>query len=82
MFNYRIYNSLVIPCMTYCIEVWGNMYKTNTNPIFTLQKKAINAITFSTYNQPTNAILINLQTLIFYDLVEPFTLKIMFKIKI
>ena len=58
-----------MPCITYCIEVWGNTYQTNTKPIYSLQKKAIRAITLSAYNEPTNPLFSNLQTLKFYDLV-------------
>lgn len=33
-----LYTSLVTPYLTYGIEIWGNTYKTRTNPIFLLQK--------------------------------------------
>jgi len=31
-----LYSSLVTPYLTYGIEIWGNTYKTRTNPIFLL----------------------------------------------
>jgi len=36
-----LYTSLVTPYLMYGIEIWGNTYKTRTNPIFLLQKKVI-----------------------------------------
>lgn len=38
---YILYNSLILPYLSYCVEIWGNTYKTNIQPIFLLQKKAI-----------------------------------------
>lgn len=59
--------------MTYCVETWGNAYKTNTLPIFKLQKRAIRII-----NQ-SNFLFINLNTVKFYDLVEFKIAQIMYK---
>ena len=36
---YTLYCSLVLPYITYCVEVWGNTYKTNTNQILCFKKK-------------------------------------------
>ena len=36
---YILYCSLLVPHISYCIEIWGNTYKTNTHPIFILQKR-------------------------------------------
>ncbi len=36
-----LYCLLIIPYITYCVELFGNTYKTNTNPIFTLQRTAM-----------------------------------------
>ena len=33
---YTLYCSLLLPYMTYCVEIWGSTYKTNTHPIFKL----------------------------------------------
>lgn len=65
--------------MTYCLEIWGNAYKTNTLPIFKLQKRAIRIINQSNYIEPTNILFINLNTLKFYDLVEYKMAQIMYK---
>ena len=37
---YTLYCSFILPYIIYCVEVWGNTYKTNTDPIFILQKKS------------------------------------------
>ena len=31
---YMLYNSFILPYITYCAEVWGNTYSTNTEPIY------------------------------------------------
>ncbi len=41
---YNLYCSLVVPYISNCVEVWGNTYKTNTNLIFMLQKRAIRIV--------------------------------------
>lgn len=35
-----LYNSFVMSYLSYCVEVWGNCYKTNLLPLIALQKKA------------------------------------------
>lgn len=76
-----LYHSLLIPYMTYCIEVWGNTYKTNTNPIFLLQKKAIRIICNKSYCEPTNPLFSTLQILKFWDLVDYVIIQFMYKVK-
>ena len=34
-----LYNSIVLPHLTYCCELWGNTYKSNLQDIVILQKK-------------------------------------------
>merc|ERR1712035_19378 len=76
-----LYYSLIAPYMTYCIEVWGNTYKTNTNPIFLLQKKAIRIISKKPFREPTNPLFICLKILKFKDLVDYITIQTMYKAK-
>lgn len=33
--------SLMMPYMSYCVEVWGSVYKTNIDPMIKIQEKAI-----------------------------------------
>ena len=76
---YILYCSLILPYLTYCVEVWGNTYKTTTKPIYMLQKKAIRIINHSDYLSPTNPLFIKTKALKFEDLVELNTAVIMFK---
>ena len=76
---YLLYCSLVLPHISYCVEVWGNNYKTLINPIFLLQKKAIRIICKSDYYAPTNPLFIELKILKLADLVELNTALVMYK---
>ena len=40
--------------MSYCAEVWGNVYKTNIDPIIKLQNIAIRIINKACYHESTN----------------------------
>ena len=44
-----LYNSFVLPYISYCIEVWGNTFDKYLLPLFRLQKRVIRLITFSCY---------------------------------
>ena len=76
-----LYCSLMLPHLSYCVEVWGNNYKTLIQPIFILQKKAIRIVSHSDYYTPTNPLFIQLHTLKLQDLVELNTAIIMYKAK-
>lgn len=39
-----LYNSLLLPHMTYCCEVWGNTYLSNTRKLTLIQKKAMRIV--------------------------------------
>ena len=49
-----IYQSLVVPYISYAIEIWHGAPKYLINQIFILQKKAIRAINLLPYNSHTN----------------------------
>ena len=36
-----LYYSFIYPCMTYCNNVWGSTYTSNTDKVYTLQKRAL-----------------------------------------
>ena len=76
-----LYFSLVVPYMSYCVEVWGNVYKTNIDPIIKLQKKAIRIINKASYLESTNPLFIKSSTLKFVDIVYSKTLEIVFRAK-
>ena len=42
-----LYNCFILPHIMYCIEIWGNAYKTHLDRIFKLQKRVVRLITFS-----------------------------------
>ena len=74
-----LYCSFILPYITYCMEVWGNTYKTNTESIFILQKRAIRIVNRSGYREPSNQLFIKLKALKFKDLVDLKTVQIMHK---
>jgi hypothetical protein len=76
---YILYCSLILPYITYCVEVWGNAYKTNINQIFLLQKKAIRIINHANYCATTNPLFIKLHALKFEDLAVLRTAVVMYK---
>lgn len=67
---YILYCSLILPYVTYCVEIWGHTYTSNTKPIFILQTKAIRIVNHSAYNESTKPIFIKYKTLKLYDLVS------------
>ena len=74
-----LYCALILPYLSYCVEVWGNTCKETTKPVNLLQKRAIRIIHKAGYIDNTNALFINSGLLKFYDLVELQTLLVMFK---
>ena len=75
-----MYCSLILPYLTYCVEVWGNTYKTILQPIFILQKKAIRIINKTEYLAATNPLFIHNNTLKLEDIVKFNTATFMYKI--
>lgn len=72
-------NTLVVPYLTYCIEIWGTAYKTNIKPVFILQKRAIRIISGCRYRDPSHPLFVKLQLLKFEDLLDYNVLKLMYK---
>ena len=72
-----IYHSLFYPHLTYCVEVWGNTYKTNLNSVKIFQKKFIRLIFSAKYNEPTNPFFVKLKLLKFEEIVHLKTLLIL-----
>ena len=70
----QIYYALIFPFITYGIIIWGNTYKTNLNPLVTLQKKAVRIITFSHFQSHTSPIFKKLNLLKLKDIVELYTI--------
>uniref|UniRef100_A0A672FF89 Reverse transcriptase domain-containing protein n=1 Tax=Salarias fasciatus TaxID=181472 RepID=A0A672FF89_SALFA len=76
-----LYNTMILPYLMYCVEVWGTTCKTYLQTIFILQKRAIRIITNSHYREPSNPLFIKLKVLKFPDIVDLSILKIMYKAK-
>ena len=74
-----IYNSLLLPYLNYCVEVWGNTYPTNPNCIKVLQKKAIRILGNLDYNDHTNSVFLEFKLLKFDDIVKLNTGTVMYK---
>ena len=58
-----LYNTLVLPYLSYCTLVWGNKNNTNLESLFILQKKVIRTCTNSLWLEHTRPIFIALKTL-------------------
>ena len=68
-----LYNTLSLPYLSYCSEVWGRTYKTNLNPLFVKQKNFLRIIgKVSRYDHTTPNSLylrfIRIQSCMFYVL--------------
>jgi len=75
-----LYNTLFLPYLNYCSEIWGNTCKTNLLPIVTLQKKALRLISNVNRYEHTTPLFRRLNILKFHDLVKLNTANTMFKI--
>lgn len=76
---YTLYYSFVLPYLSYCLEVWGNTYKTTVQPLFILQKRAIRIVNNTGYLNHTNALFLKMHTLKLRDLIDFKTVLIMYK---
>ena len=74
-----LYNSLILPYISYCNIVWATCAKTKINTIYLLQKKAIRICTNSQYLSHTSPLFHKLKTLTAYDINSLQSLMLMFK---
>ena len=58
-----MYDSLVLPNLTYCNSIWGCCYKTYARPLEMLQRKIVRLISFSSYHVHAAPLLTNLRIL-------------------
>ena len=75
-----LYNSLYMSYLTYCTEVWGNIYITHLKPRFLRQKKAIRIVNKVKYLEHRDALLTTLNILPLLSLTKLRTAILMFKI--
>lgn len=76
-----LYCTLVLPYFIYCLEVWGNSYKSNMTPLIMLQKKAVRIIHKEDFRAHTNRLFRLSGLLKILDLVELRTLLVVFRAK-
>ena len=76
-----LYHAFVLPYMSYCVEIWGNTYKTNLSPLVILQKRAIRSVYNKKYNEHTNHLFLRAASLKFPDLVNLSTAQIIYRAK-
>ena len=76
-----LYNSIVLPYLTYCNVAWGNTFKSHIDRLRVLQKKAIRLITNSTYRQPSKPLFLQLELLPIDQLVSFHCLIFVFKLQ-
>lgn len=75
-----IYNSLILPHLTYAICAWGNLKCQESNRLNILQKKAIRHITNMPYNSHTAPLYKDLKLLTIEDLFNYNNCKLYYKI--
>ena len=76
-----LYNSLVLPYLTYCNLAWGNSTLTEINKLLLLQKKVIRIISNSSYAAHTNPLFHDYELLKAQDINQFQSAVFMFKIK-
>ena len=65
-----LYDSLFVPYLTYCSEIWRNTYKTNISCIYLLQKKVLIIVCNVDYRYHSNVLIKELRTLKLFDSTE------------
>lgn len=76
---YTLYCSLILPYLNYCVEVWGNTYKSTIRSLCILQKKAMRIINDVGFCEHINMLFLKSHALKFMDLIEFKTAQIMYK---
>jgi hypothetical protein len=74
-----LYYSFIYPYITYCVEVWGCIYKSNLQPIISMQKKVVKIISFSSYREKSTPLFLKLKILNIFQLVYYKILLFMYK---
>ena len=75
-----LYCSLFLPYLNYCCEVWGTTFKSTTQCISILQKKAIRLICKENYRAHTSGLFYSLRLLKLEDLIKLKCAVVMFKV--
>ena len=75
-----LYSSLVEPHFTYCVEVWGNTYRTYLQSLYKKQKRAIRIVCKSIYLCHSAELFMKLEVLPLFHLVKYKTAIFMYKV--
>ena len=65
-----LYNTLILPYISYCSEVWSRTYKTNIYPLFVKQKNFLRIIGILSRYIHTTPIFLEFNILKLFDLFE------------
>ena len=65
-----LYQTLILPHLSYCCSVWSSATKTTLNKLIVLQKKAIRHITNAHYRESTSKLFLSLNLLKLPDLIQ------------
>ena len=76
-----LYNTLILPHLTYCIEIWGNTYTSYLEPILKLQKRIARLITFSDFSAHSKPLFHQLKILDIHNLCKLSTCTFVFDLK-
>ena len=63
-----LYNTLVLPYLSYSLLLWGNTYKTTLDNVYKLQKRTVRNICNVPYTQSTGALFKDLKILTIFDI--------------
>ena len=74
-----LYNAIIYPYFTYCIEVWGSTYTTYTDVLSKIQKRAIRIITGAKKYEHTQLLLKKLRILNLKEIYVYFVQLFMYK---
>ena len=72
-----LYNSLILPYLTYCACIWGSNYRTTLQPVIVAQKRAVRLISGVPAGTHTSQLFRELKLLKFTDLVQSQILNIL-----
>ena len=74
-----IYNTLILPHLSYCCEIWANTYNSRIKELILLQKRAVRLIDKVGYRDSTSPIFKKYNILKFKDLIDFHSCVLMFK---
>ena len=75
-----LYYSFIYPYMIYCNQVWGSAYKTNIEPLFILQKRAVRIILGVHPRSPSEPLVTTLKFLNCENIFKYLTGRLMYRI--